>query len=651
MGRFPVYSEKQYEEAKKNEYFADGKASSNDYFTLCDGQFSGRRLMTSLLGLKNSIALFSAATMLKTITEEVVSSGELHDSLLPYIDLFTEVRERMETLYDQYCSLLDKFVNEIDEIDEVVYSKSSKETVRRDFSKEKEERLRKKIDSGNSNQAYTVGNFVDNVWNTVNYKGVGWFERHLFDARRDSDSYMAKVLNYNDVTKRRLSDIFTRARAADKEYAVYFSDLYNDFHKVFMLVWHTLRTLEAKGIVESCSEIQQYLMQCKEILISDYGEILSNYPSDEEVVAYTNNLENREFFSPYEDPLFQEAMVGPTGGEIAEMIIFQGKAVTKSTLYKSMSVPPSVDVEDTFQYLAIKKHLASLIQSIADKGVASDSGYERSKEWLEKWKWRDKADTDPDFAVYSTLYDAAIRGLGKAKDKYPNLKGLNNLVKTVGKGYELTTEGIEILLPIFANFERNREIIAALKNGDSSDSLTDIAIAELEREYTDQYAKGMENFFSFILGELEESAVGDLKKEFLKAAGENAGGLYSAIDLSIKVTGELSGLTKASSKQLEFYSVLQVNNELRASYQKNFDIVASGSYSEQDMVNLRNSFSLLRDSCVKEYQMLSKAAGVHGDYDKMEYYDYLARTLKKKTMKDYRQGILSQDAYLSQLRQ
>ena len=79
MGRFPVYSEKQYEEAKKNEYFADGKASSNDYVTLCDGQFSGRRLMTSLLGLKNSIALFSAATMLKTITEEVVSSGELHD--------------------------------------------------------------------------------------------------------------------------------------------------------------------------------------------------------------------------------------------------------------------------------------------------------------------------------------------------------------------------------------------------------------------------------------------------------------------------------------------------------------------------------------------------------------------------------------------
>ena len=647
--RFLFYTDAQYEEAKNNTYFAEDKVGNNDYFCLCDVQYNTRGITIAGQALVYKTILLAASMRMKNICEEVVSSGEMHEALLPYIEFFNTVGTKVDEVFNQYGSLISKFVNEIDEIDEVVYSKSKKENIIRDFSKEKEERLKRKLEDGNSKHAHTWGNFIDNVINRIKYKEVGWIERNLLGTKINSDGYMAKVLKYNDVTKRRLADIFKRAREADKQYALYFTDLYNDFHKVFMLVWKALRIFESKELSASGEEIQRLLTQCNEIQITDYMEVLRNYPTDEEVVAFAENNENREFFTDYEGPLYEEAYNGPGAGEIFDMVLYQGKAVAKSTIYKSLSVPPDVSIADTYQYLAIKKHLASLIQSIADQEKDPNSGYEKAKEVLEKYKWKDKAKDNPDFAVYTELYNAAFMALGKAKDKYKNLKGINELFTTVGKGYDFTTDGIEILLPIFAEYERNRKIIASLKNGDSTGSLTDIAIEQLEREYTDQFKEGMEQFFFSVFEELEKEEVGDLKKEFLKIAGKNAKGLYSAVDLSIKVVGELSGLSESSGKQLEFYSIFQVNDRLRSSYQKNFDIIASGNYSEDDMLNLRNSFTLLRDSYVKEYQLLAKSEGIHGNYDKMEYYDYLARTLKKKTMKDCKQGILSQNEYLHQL--
>lgn len=66
--------------------------------------------------------------------------------------------------------------------------------------------------------------------------------------------------------------------------------------------------------------------------------------------------------------------------------------------------------------------------------------------------------------------------------------------------------------------------------------------------------------------------------------------------------------------------------------QHNFDIIASGNYTEDDVTNLANSFQILKETYAREYTLLGKAAGVNGDYDKKDYYDYLASSVKGMTI-------------------
>lgn len=567
-----------------------------------------------------AISLLKYVNKLKEINSNTIVSGETHEALDQYICLFDNLAEKLGEIGDQYKTLCGNFLSDIDAADSYIYEKCSSKSLTRDFSTTKENDLKRSVKDDWSGPFKDIYNYLDNAVYGIAGK-IQDVCAKLDQSKRNSNSYLSILLNKNDASKKQVERIFKAARLLDEDYAVKYGVLYDDFKTVVDLID------EADGIISSkesftVASIAGLIVKCDLIAIPDYREILKKKVTAEDAEEFASDIRNRTFYSPYMSEL--NSAVNDIGAlDTAAMIIYQGKAITLSAVVDSYNVPDKIGRGDIFEYLVVKKQLASTIDKMAEKSKTKEEYYAQAEMILGIIEGKGK--DHPEYDVFRRMYDDTV----KAIEKY---LGETEVTGTITSAMDISTKVADILLPMFASYIENQEIIKSLANGMDPNSLAGIAVAQLQEEYDNQFQASIDKFLAFIFSETAKEAIKQGRKTLLTLAGEGAGSLYCAIDLGIKTTGELSGLSTASSSQLEFLCLFNSNAELEKAYQHNFDIIASGNYTEDDVTNLANSFQILKETYAREYTLLGKAAGVNGDYDKKDYYDYLASNIKGMTI-------------------
>ena len=592
----------------------------NTEFRVNDWMIEDNSFAVANTSLWIAISLLKYVNKLKEINSSIIISGETHDALEQYICLFDNLAEKLGEIGNQYKTLCGNFLSDVDAADSYIYEKCSSKSLTRDFSTTKENDLKRSIKDDWSGPFKDIYNYLDNAV----YGFAGKIQdicAKLDQSKRNSNSYLSILLNKNDASKKQVERIFKAARLLDEDYAKKYAVLYDDFKSVVDLID------EADAIVSSketftVASIAGLIAKCDLIAIPDYREILKKKVTAEDAEEFTSDIRNRTFYSPYMSEL--NNAVNDIGAlDTAAMIIYQGKAIALSTVVDSYNVPDKIGRGDIFEYLVVKKQLASTIDKMAEKSKTKEEYYAQAEMILGIIEGKGK--DHPEYDVFRRMYDDTV----KAMEKY---LGETEVTGTITSAMDISTKVADILLPMFASYIENQEIIKSLANGMDPNSLAGIAVAQLQDEYDNQFKASIDKFLAFIFSETAKEAIKQGRKTLLTLAGEGAGSLYSAIDLGIKTTGELSGLSTASSSQLEFLCLFNSNAELEKAYQHNFDIIASGTYTDDDVTNLANSFQILKETYAREYTLLGKAAGVNGDYDKKDYYDYLASNIKGMTI-------------------
>ena len=560
------------------------------------------------------ISLFKYINTLKQISTNVIVSGDTHDALVQYIALFDNLASKIGEVGSQYQILTTGFVDAIDKTDDIVYEKSNSKDLTRDFSVDKENDIRGLINDEYTGMFSGIYNYLDNAFFGLVNK-IGDFCMSLDESKRNSDAYLWAWTNHNNMSKKELSNIFEAARGIDTDYSIKFGQLFDEFNELVGLITEANGLLCKKGSFTSAN-ISSLIQRASELSVTDFTpEKMSEHVTKEEAVAFASDYTNRSAYLKYTAELSNA--VNDIGAlDATAMVIFQGKAIALSTLCDKMSVPDTISHEDVYSYLIVKKQISETITKLADNEIdvsKHTAAYDKAQEIIDAITG--KKESYPGYDILKDMYDQVV-----------------DCAETISSGIDISTDVAEILIPMFASYVANQEVIASLAVGMDENSLAGIAVQELQYEYANQFAAGIEDFVAYIFSETSKEALKTGRKTLLALAGEGAGGLYNAVDLGIKTVGDLSGLSSASSSQLEFMCLFNANSELEKAFQHNFDVVASGTYTDADILNLENSYKIMQDNYSKQYSLLATAAGVNGEYDKKRYYNYMSDLISETNM-------------------
>lgn len=560
------------------------------------------------------ISLFKYVNALKQISTNVIVSGDTHDALVQYIAFFDNLATKIGEVGTQYKTLATCFIDAIDDTDDIVYEKSSSKDLTRDFSVDKENDIRGLINDEYTGIFSGIYNYMDNAFFSLVNK-IGDFCMSLDESKRNSDAYLWAWTNHNNMSKKELSNIFEAARGIDTDYSLKFGQLFDEFASLVELIKEANGLLSKKGSFISAN-ISSLIQRASELSVTDFTpEKMSEHVTKEDAVAFASDYANRSAYLKYTSEL-SNAVSDIGALDAATMVIFQGKAITLSTLCDKMSVPDTISHEDVYAYLTVKKQISETITKLADNEIdvsQHTAAYDKAQEIIDAITG--KKESYPGYDIFKDMYDQAVE-----------------CAETISSGIDISTDVAEILIPMFASYVANQEVIASLAVGMDKNSLAGIAVQELQYEYTNQFAAGIEDFVAYIFSETSKEALKTGRKTLLTLAGEGAGGLYNAVDLGIKTVGDLSGLSSASSSQLEFMCLFNANIELEKAFQHNFDVVASGTYTDADILNLENSYKIMQDNYAKQYSLLATATGVNGEYDKKRYYNYMSDLISETNM-------------------
>ncbi len=133
--------------------------------------------------------------------------------------------------------------------------------------------------------------------------------------------------------------------------------------------------------------------------------------------------------------------------------------------------------------------------------------------------------------------------------------------------------------------------------------------------------------------QIVSGAVNSLKKVF-KEAIKKCGVNNDLYVMMAEKAAELSGINTVGNAADKIYALHDANEELLKAYQANYDIIAGGNYTEADVENLKNSFTLLKHHYIEEYRAAADLAGAEGNQDLKRHYKERIEYLKNLQMGD-----------------
>ena len=585
--------------------------------------------------LANTITKYT--NILTQINDELIISGKTHEAILAYLSLFECVADRIAMIGEQHHSLCLSFIDEIDKTDQLVYKKG---TDIRDYSNEKLSYLARWVDDTHGAVFTRLDNFINNAFEFVGhliYKfgdGINKLLGHVFGESKDnSEMELAVALDYKNFEIKDLHDIFHAIWEIDNHYADLFGQLYDEMIKINKVLKEAAEIISSGSI--KIDNIKELIKEVDEIYIPDFSNSFIPEKLNSDVIdQFCSDDNNRSFFTQY-TPALNDAIYSVGVIDTVTMLVFQGKNIASTQLFENYKMPEVVDSNDAYQYLLIKRDYAEMIEQLATrKKTDEEQLLNDDKELIEKLKkCLDKFSKGEDMEF---------------EDEYKQvLSELFTFASALGDKLGIAVDVIDIVLPLFKKYTSEVEIIDSLMAGVDENSLSGIALQEMREEYNNNFILSAKKMYEVVVDKCisEGKKVG---KEVLNLISENSLGLYKAVDMAIAVTGKLTGLSTASSAQLEFLCLNSNSAQLDAAFSKNFEIVANGDHSEEAITNLNNSFEVLRNNYAKQFSLLADEAGVKGKHDLKRYYRYLEKQIKNAEITNLKESVaISFDEYLA----
>lgn len=578
-----------------------------------------------------AIAIIHYRNILKTISEKVIISGNTHDSLVEFLSIFEELTEIMKEVGEQYRILCNRFISDVDEWDQFVYQESKSARITRDFSDSKLNSIKRYLKTTPPGGSELMTNVLSWTLGTC-FRGCQEIGNICDNAKRCRSTYIANLANLKNCDAKELGDIFDRVKKCDKDYAWKFGLLYDELTSVLDVLKKANDTMEKKTAFDSSSIIElkgmiERLRLLKEKTNVELDIVASTDPSIEEISDFTADFKNQYIFIDFSSEL-NNFVYDISDGDTFLLAILQGSKII-STHYGTITIPPEVPNEKHYEYVMLKKQLAEIIADIADSKVeTSAESYERVKDIISKFK--DSKYFSSDYQKYKDIYDTIYASVGAIED-----------------GLDIGLDVSEIIIHLFADYLENEKVIASLATSAEEDSLLYIAVQQLQAEYKSTYLRGLNEFVDFATTTLTKETIKEGTKLVLSFVSRSAGSFYSLVNFGIKTAGEISGMTEHVGSKLEFCTLFNSLSDIEHAYQNNFANVAAGNTSEQDILNLQNSFEVLKRTYSKLYKIMGDSVGATGDINKQAYYSYVARNIEKTSIPNGVSKVVSYEDFLN----
>lgn len=549
---------------------------------------------------------------LREIAESAVSSGDFHTSLVEYLEVFAGLHEKIIQIGDSYKRLCSQFTADINAASEDLYESGCDP---RDFTTDTINSYIYHITDVKGFFGDWLDNLINNIWEGAKFAFYNLTQKNKlnisFPEVTSLKQYRQALLDKANQEAKDLELIHEAVKKLDIDYETKFGELYDSLYQIKEII-DTANGIVERGVVGE--DIASLRSKVEKIAIKDYEELEKETVTMDNVDEFCAKEENKDIFAEYSKEL--DTARGDLGLEEA---IYAGLA---TGLYQTglevlgFTYPDEISRNDRYSYMLLKKELSETVSKMAGNPV-DISEYEKEE-------------------IYNWVYKALNGDESKIPEQYKDF--FNSILKTLkseSKVADYTLEIIEkAILPRLYDYEANLKVLRSLANTADSNSMLSIAVNDLINEYTNHefavFKNSLETFLDKILTTAIESLGEVLKEGFKQFAGATKLGVWCA-----EKAYEWSGIDEIGNASMKLYSLYEANEELVNAYKANFAVIASGNYTEADVENLNNSFSVLKSTYKEEFDLAAEIAAVEGNHDLKRHYKELSKKIDSMSMSDF----------------
>lgn len=550
-------------------------------------------------------SLDSYVAELIAVVDADVTSGETRQAMQEYITLFEGVSQKIREIGDLHYSWHRRFLEAIDKADDEMYIDGCDP---RDFTHSTLSSFKRYVNDA----AGFFSGFFDNVLGNIDEKiRYNWYQLTKKKCGDTSIAARKAILDYMDYVGDDIDIIAETVELEDEAHAKHYGDLYDDFARVLNVIEKANEMfLGTKSF--TVSEIRNLSAELDSIHMhacntQDEGVSVTNENAEE----FTSDEANKEFFEEYSEAI-EDARADMGLGDAFTASVVSASESAYAEYFERHKVPDGLSGIEVYEYLIVKKQLAETITEV--------SGNE-----LDLSVYLEDAEKMKKFLDY----------LKKADHGYGNdaFEAIMKAVKNASKIAGYTGDIMEIVLPIFWDYSKNQEVIASLANGMDADSYAAMAVRDLQEEYNNTYLMGIDG----LVDEVMKKAVKKLKGQVKDIVASCLGSTMSKVNLAtfaLEQVAELSGFNLVGESTYKFDCLMQQNKQYEKAYMRNFDIVASGNYTDADLLNLNNSFAILKKNYADQFDLLRTIHGKKGNHDLKRYYAYMSKSIENAEIMD-----------------
>lgn len=197
------------------------------------------------------------------------------------------------------------------------------------------------------------------------------------------------------------------------------------------------------------------------------------------------------------------------------------------------------------------------------------------------------------------------------------LRGLDEVDKAAG----YTKDGVELLSYLVADYSNEMQLLDSIENVGAKSPEFQTAINNIRTIYTDKACTIVSEAAKEVLVKGSEKVAESITAELLPS--------MKIVELGISVAGNISGLTGYTDAAQDVIGYSMVCPELIDIYDNAVKAAAEDGYNQESMVNVRNAFSMMRQSLLSYYDKqinysegyLLGAAGSDKDYQSYIKYE------------------------------
>lgn len=197
------------------------------------------------------------------------------------------------------------------------------------------------------------------------------------------------------------------------------------------------------------------------------------------------------------------------------------------------------------------------------------------------------------------------------------LQGLDEADKIGG----YTQDGVELLSYLVADYSNEMQLLDSIEKVGAGSPEFQTAMNNIRTIYTDKASTIVNEVVKESLVKGSEKVAGSITAELLPS--------MKIVELGISVTGNVSGLTSYTDAAQDVIGYSMVCPELVDMYDNAVKVAAEEGYNQTSMVNVRNAFSMMKQSLLSYYDKQIKysdgylwgAAGSDKDYQSYIKYE------------------------------